>query len=73
MVKVIRGVEVIKVVEVICVVEVVRVVEAHFSKWPTDFEINGTQEIVTFSDPAFHGLPFGVLHFTVSVSFKTIK
>ena len=46
---------------------------AHLSKWPSDLKINGTQENVTFSDPAFHGLPCGVLLFAVSVSFKNHK
>ena len=39
-------------------------------KTATSFKINGTQENVTFSDPAFHGRPYGVLLFAVSVSFK---
>ena len=46
---------------------------SHLSKWPSDLKINGTQENVTFSDPAFHGLPCGVLLFAVSVSFKNHK
>ena len=43
---------------------------SHLSKWPSDLKINGTQENITFSDPAFHGLPCGVLLFASSVSFK---
>ena len=46
---------------------------SHLSKWPSDLKINGTHENVTFSDPAFHGLPCGVLLFAVSVSFKNHK
>ena len=46
---------------------------SHLSKWPSDLKINGTQENVTFSDPAFHGLPCGVLLFDASVSFKNHK
>ena len=45
----------------------------HLSKWPSDLKINGTQEIVTFSGPAFFGLPCGVLLFDASVSFKNHK
>ena len=45
----------------------------HLSKWPSDLKINGTQENVTFSDQAFHGLPYGVLPFAVSVSLKNHK
>ena len=45
----------------------------HLSKWPSDLKINGTQEIVTFSSPAFHGLSCGVLLFDASVSFKDHK
>ena len=46
---------------------------AHLSKWLSDLKINGTQENVTLSDPAFHGLPRGILLFAVSVSFKNHK
>ena len=46
---------------------------SQLSKWPSDLKINGTQENVTFSDPAFHGLPCGVLFFAVSVSIKNLK
>ena len=46
---------------------------AYLSKWPSDLKINGTQEIVTFSGPAFHGLSCGVLLFDASVSFKNRK
>ena len=49
------------------------VMNTHLSKWPSDLKINGTQENVTFSDPAFHGLPCGVLLFDASVSFKNHK
>ena len=45
----------------------------HLSKWPSDLNINGTQDNVTFSDPAFHGLPCAVLLFAASVSFKNQK
>ena len=45
----------------------------HLSKWPSDLKINGTQENVTFSDPAFHGLPCGILLFAASVSLKNHK
>ena len=45
----------------------------HLSKWPSDLKINGTQGNVTFSDPAFHGLPCGVLFFAASVSLKNHK
>ena len=38
-----------------------------------DLKINGTQENVTFCDPAFHGLPCGFLLFAASVSFKNHK
>ena len=51
----------------------VGVLVTHVSKWPSDLKINCTQENVTFSDPGFHGLPFGVLLFAVSVSFKNHK
>ena len=47
--------------------------QTHLSKWPGDLKINGTQENVTFSGPAFHGLPCGVLLFDASVSFKNHK
>ena len=47
--------------------------DTHLSKWPSDLKINGTQENVTFSDPAFHGLQCGVLLFAASVSFKNHK
>ena len=43
---------------------------SHLSKWQSDLKINGTQENVTFSDTAFHGLPCGVLLFDASVSFQ---
>ena len=46
---------------------------AHLSKWLSDLKINGTQENVTLSDPAFHGLPRGILLFAVNVSFKNHK
>ena len=46
---------------------------SHLSKWPSDLKINGTHENVTFSVPAFHGLPCGVLLFAASVSFKKHK
>ena len=36
---------------------------SHLSKWLSDLKINDTQENVTFSDRAFHGLPCGVLFF----------
>ena len=45
----------------------------HLSKWPSDLKINGTQDIVTFSDPAFHGLSCGVLLFDASVSSRNHK
>ena len=46
---------------------------AHLSKWLSDLKINGTQENVTFSCPAFHGLPCGVVLFDASVSFRNHK
>ena len=45
----------------------------HISKWSSDLKINGTQENVTFSGPAFPGLPCGVFLFEASVSFKNHK
>ena len=42
----------------------------HLSKWPSDLKFNGTQEFVTFSGPAFHGLSCGVLLFDASVSSR---
>ena len=45
----------------------------HLSKWPSDLKINGSQENVTLSGPAFHGLPWSVLLFDASVSFKNHK
>ena len=45
----------------------------HLSKGASDLKVNGTQKIVTFSGPAFHGLPCGVLLFDASVSSKKYK
>ena len=47
--------------------------KSHLPKWPSDLKINGTQENVTYSGSAFHGLPCGVLLFDASVSFKNHK
>ena len=43
---------------------------SHLLKWPSDLKTNGTQENVTYSGSAFHGLPCGVLLFDASVSFQ---
>ena len=45
----------------------------HLSKGPSDLKVNGTQKIVTFSGPAFHGLSCGVLLFDASVSSRNHK
>ena len=47
--------------------------KAHLSKGPSDLKVNGTQKIVTFSGPAFHGLSCGVLFFDASVSSRNHK
>ena len=47
--------------------------QTHLSKWPGDLKINGTQENLTFSGPAFFGLPCGVLLFDASVSSRNHK
>ena len=47
--------------------------KAHLSKGPSDLKVNGTQKIVTFSGPAFHGLSCGVLLFDASVSSRNHK
>ena len=39
----------------------------------SDLKVNGTQKIVTFSGPAFHGLLCGVILFDASVSSRNHK
>ena len=47
--------------------------KAHLSKWPSDLKINGTQENVTFSGPAFYGLPCGDLFLMRVLASESIK